>query len=122
MFADNQPPYTYDAEHSYIKPDPSDGGKQVIVHWAIKVNRLCPGSIYRTIVDARTGAKVTYDATPAFLSIKQDDTVLERSFHLPEEILSGPKIYRANAEYYCNPLQRFFPLKVQTPDIKFTVN
>jgi hypothetical protein len=121
LLADNQPPYVYDAEQSYVIPSHTSPGHQVAVHWSIKVNRLCPGSIVRTIVDARTGARTSYDPTPAILTIETTDTVLDRTFLLPQGMGLGRKIYRANAEYVCNPLQRIWPLKVQTPDLLFEV-
>jgi hypothetical protein len=121
LLADNQPPYVYIVDESYVIPSHVSPGHQVAVHWSIKVNRLCPGSIVRTIVDARTGARVSYDPTPAILTIESGDTALDRSFLLPDGIRPGNKIYRANAEYICNPLQRIWPLKVQTPDLFFEV-
>jgi hypothetical protein len=121
MFADNQPPYSYIVEKSYVIPNPSHAGHQVLIHWEFKINRLCPGTIVRTIVDAKTGATISYDPTPALSTVKIGDTFLERTFFLPEGIRPGPKLYRANAEYVCNPLHRVWPLKVQTPDIPFEV-
>lgn len=121
LLADNQPPYIYDIEQSYVIPSRASPGHQVAVHWSIKVNRLCPGSIVRTIVDARTGARMSYDPTPGDMTIEPTDTVLDRTFLLPQGMGLGPKIYRANAEYACNPLQRIWPLKVQTPDLLFEV-
>jgi hypothetical protein len=121
MAADNQSPYTYIVEQSYVRPNPAHSGRQVTVHWELKINRICPGVIVRTIVDARTKAKVSYDPAPALVTVKAGDTSLERTFLLPEEMLPGPKLYRANAEYVCNPLHRIWPLKVQTPDLAFEV-
>lgn len=121
MLADNQPPYTYFGDESYIIPQRASPGHQVSVHWKIKVNRLCPGAIVRTIVDARTGARTSYDPTPAIVTIRPEDTSLDRTFMLPEGMGAGRKLYRANAEYVCNPLQRIWPLKVQTPDLMFEV-
>lgn len=121
MAADNVPPYNYIVERSYVKPNPAPSGRQVTVHWEFKINRLCPGAVGRTIVDAKSGARVSYDPTPALSTVRPGDTSLERTFFLPEEMPPGPKLYRANAEYACNPLQRIWPLKVQTPDLPFEV-
>jgi hypothetical protein len=65
---------------------------------------------------------VSYDPTPALGTVKIGDTSIERTFFLPEGMLPGRKLYRANAEYICNPLHRIWPLKVQTPDIPFDVS
>lgn len=121
MIADNLSPYEYIAAESSVIPSQALAGHQVTVHWQIKVNRLCPGAIVRTIVDARTGARTSYDPTPAILTIRVTDTALDRTFLLPEGIRPGPKIYRANAEYICNPLHRIWPLRIQTPDLHFEV-
>lgn len=122
MVGDNQPPYSYIVEQSYVIPNPSQSGHQVQVHWQFKINRLCPGSIVRTVVDAKTGAKFSYDPTPALGTVRGGDDHLDRTFFLPDGIRPGPKLYRANAEYICNPLHRIWPLKVQTPDIPFEVS
>lgn len=121
MIADNQPPYTYFADGSYLIPERAAPGHQISVHWKIKVNRLCPGAIVRTVVDARTGARMSYDPTPAMVTIQMGDSSLDRTFLLPQGMGPGRKLYRANAEYVCNPLQRIWPLKVQTPDLFFDV-
>lgn len=121
LAADNQPPYSYIVDKSYIKPNPAHPGRQIIVHWEFKINRLCPGIVIRTIADAITGASISYDPAPVFNQVKFGDTSLERTFFLPEGMLPGKKLYRAHAEYVCNPLQRIWPLKVQTPDIAFEV-
>lgn len=121
LLADNQPPYDYIVNQSYVRPDPAHGGQQVTVHWELKVKRICPGIIIRTIVDAKTKASVSYDPTPAAATVRIGDTSLERTFFLPAAILPGPKLYRVNAQYICNPLQHLWPLKVQTPDLVFEV-
>lgn len=121
LIADNTPPYIYFADESYVKPSVTQKGHQVEVYWKLKVNRICPGHIIRSIVDEKTGVKFSYDPYPAISAIKIGDDHLSRTFLLPEGISPGKKIYRANAEYVCNPLQRFWPLKVQTPDLQFEI-
>lgn len=121
LIADNQPPYVYFADASYVKPSVTQKGHQVEVYWKLKVNRICPGHIIRSIVDEKTGVKFSYDPYPAISAIKIEDDHLSRTFLLPEGISPGKKIYRANAEYACNLLQRFWPLKVQTPDLYFEI-
>lgn len=120
LLADNQPPYEYDVDKSYIKPNPALPGRQVTVHWALKVNRPCKGFIVRSIIDAKTRVIVSYDPI-ASLGRPPNEQYMERTFYLPENIESGTKIYRVNGEYSCNILQRFWPLKVQTPDLYFEI-
>lgn len=122
MYFDNQPPYEYDISNSYITPSKPHAERQVTVHWAFKsVNRICPGSIVRYIIDAQNKTKITYDATPAALSIDLKDLSLDRTFMLPPNVTIGPKIYRSEGFYICNPLQHFWPLRVSTPDLHFEI-
>lgn len=120
LAADNQPPYDYDVSKSYIKPSVSQAGHQVTVHWEVKINRICKGFIVRNIIDSRTGAITSYDPVAA-LGLPTGDDFLDRTFFLPEGMGVGPKLYRVQAEYNCNLLQNFFPLKVQTPDLHFVI-
>lgn len=121
LIADNQPPYTYYPDESYVKPSTTYPGHQVEVYWKLKVNRVCRGTAVRIIVDERTGARFSYDPTAATATIKLGDDHLRRTFLLPDGISPGKKMYRAEGEYVCNILQRFFPLKVVTPELQFEV-
>ncbi|HEX2558401.1 MAG TPA: hypothetical protein VHK86_08790, partial [Nitrososphaera sp.] len=124
MAADNQPPYEYDAENSFIIPSVADDGDQIRVMWKItKVNRICPGSNRRVLFDPKTGAHIaTYDPTPAAFSDSLRDGYLNRAFQLPRQLPSGPIGYRATVCYECNPFQKFLkPLCVTTPDLFFTI-
>lgn len=122
MFADNEPPYVFDVERSYITPVRVQSLEPVIVHWyLLKINRICPGIIIRYIVDSKTGIKTTYDATNAVVPDNKDDRELERVFFLPQGITPGPKIYRSDGLYVCNMVHRFWPLHVLSPDLHFDV-
>jgi len=122
MFADNVPPYVYDVSRSYVVPSRTTVDKQVTVHWAFKrINRVCPGSIVRYIIDEQTRIKTTYDATAVAPTIDVKDHVLNRTFYLPPDITPGPKIYRAEMYFQCNLLQHIFPLHVVTPDLHFEI-
>lgn len=122
MYLDNVPPYEYDAGKSYIVPSRAHVEHQVTIHWAItKINRICRGYVVRFIIDADTGVKTTYDATPAATSVERGDTELDRTFTLPPNVAPGVKIYRSEGFYSCNPLQQLWPLRVVTPDIRFEV-
>lgn len=122
MMADNQPPYEYDASNSYIIPQQSRVDHQVVVHWQFKrVNRVCPGSVTRVIVDARSGAQTTFDPTAVAASVTTKSTHLDRTFTLPPNLAPGPQLYRAHVAFRCNMLQHFWPLMVRTPDLSFEV-
>ncbi len=122
MLSDIQPPYEFDVDKSYIVPHRAIGGRQLTVHWHVKrVNRICPGTITRFIVDAKTGARISYDPTLAAKSIDLKDNTFDRTFYLPEGIAPGVKYYYAEGNYACNPLQRFYPLLARTPRLTFEV-
>jgi hypothetical protein len=123
MAADYQPPYEYDASRSYIIPDPAMPGNQLLVHWELKkVNRICTGSITRFVVDALTKERIAYDPTTAAQNVELDDTYLNRTLLLPSGISPGDKEYYADGEFHCNLLQRFFPLRVRSPRLYFSVS
>jgi hypothetical protein len=122
MFADNTPPYEYDAEQSYIVPSTAHDGEQITVMWKLKkINRICPGSNHRVLFDPKTRVILaSYDPTPAAVSESIIDGYLNRTFLLPRGALPEGAIgYRANVCYVCNPLQRLFPLCVTTPELFF---
>lgn len=125
MAADNQPPYEYDAEKSYIVPSKAHDGDQITVMWKLaKINRICPGSNRRILFDPRTRVILaSYDPTPAAVSESIHEGYLNRTFLLPRGALpEGPIGYRANVCYECNPFQRFIkPLCVATPELFFSV-
>ena len=123
MTFDTTPPYEYDAAGSYIVPRLTQAGHQITVHWRLRrVNRICPGTITRTIVDAVTGVRTTYDPVPAAGVIELADEELDRTFLLPQGIASGRKLYYSDGAYGCNPLQRYWsPLRVRTPTLEFEI-
>ena len=122
MAFDNMPPYEYDAEKSYIVPKETPAGRQMTVSWKLKkINRVCIGSITRHVVDQDTMVRFSYDPTAAAATIDISDDVLNRTFFLPPNVATGKKWYYADAEFACNPLQRFYPLRVRTPRLSFEV-
>lgn len=123
MLADNQPPYEYDAENSYVIPSKTMAGRQMSVHWKLKkLNRICSGSVTRVIVDEQTGVRTYYDPTPVTRTLDIGDMTIDRTFYLPPLISPGPKWYYADIEYACNILQHFYPLRVRTPRLPFNVD
>lgn len=124
MAADNQPPYEYDVENSYIIPYYAKDGSQITVRWRLKnVNRICPGSNRRVLFDPITKVVIaTYDPTPAALSDSVKDGYLNRTFLLPQSLPEGRTGYRATVCYECNPFQKYVrALCITTPDIFFNV-
>lgn len=124
MMADNQPPYEYDAEKSYIIPERAKDGSQITVRWRIKhINRICPGSNRRMLFDPVTKVILaSYDPTPAALSDSIKDSYLNRTFLLPQSLPEGDIGYRATVCYECNLFQKYArPLCVTTPELYFKI-
>jgi hypothetical protein len=120
MSLDDQPPYVYNANQSFIIPDPAPQGAMVTVEWALTtVRRECPGSVQRTFRDLDTGRIVTVlDTTPMSRSVRQGDKRLPRSFELPPD-LPARVGYSAKVCAQCNLLQHVFPMCFNTPEITF---
>lgn len=130
MITDNKPPYEW--TFGEIVPNPTSNGAQVQVHWKIKISRHCPGLINRQVVgpvydfeadgSKRTSALIrNYDPFPAFAPTFVDPD-LWVTFNLPTNLEPGNYIYRVSGDYNCNLLQRFWPLHVKLPEIKFKVS
>ncbi len=121
MSLDNEPPYVWDASETSITPNPAKGGEMVTVNWKMTINRICPGSSSRSLIDADTGMVIaTYDATPVSAVIRTGDKSLIRTFQLPRGL--PPRVgYKSTICFRCNVLQALMPLCVSTPTIKFRV-
>lgn len=123
MMFDTLPPYEYDELQSYVIPEHTPAGRQMLVHWKFKrVNRTCVGSITRYVVDQETKIRISYDPTAAARTVDRDDMALDRTFYLPPNTVPGKKWYYVDAEFACNPLQHFYPLRVRTPRLTFEVD
>lgn len=119
---DNQRPYTFDAAESYIIPTIANGNDQMIVAWKVRVHRQCEGAVRRELFDPRTQVVLAvYDPQPAHRNSMLGEGYFNKTFLLPRMIQPGRVGYRARLEYYCNPLQRIWPIRYVTPELFFTV-
>lgn len=120
---DNQRPYAFDASKSVIIPNVAIGNDQMIVKWWVHVYRQCDGIITRELFDPQTQVILAvYDQQRASLSaVARGPGTLNKTFLLPRQIQTGRIGYRSRLEYYCNPLQRIWPIRYQTPDLFFEV-
>jgi hypothetical protein len=120
---DNQRPYIFDGAESYILPNPATGNDQMIVAWKVKVHRQCEGLIRRELFDPRTQVVLSlYDAQPTHIhTLPLGDQYYNRTFLLPKMIQTGRIGYRSKLEYYCNPLQRIWPIQYTSPELFFEV-
>ena len=134
MMLDREPPYI--SESGRITAAPPDrcglpdktpvglmAGGCAAIDWKIKAIRNCkPASqfnVTRVIVDQQ-GQHVLPKATSIY-SLEEYPKELTRYFPLPTTLAVGPASYRSTALYACNPLQYFFPIVVDRPDVLFTV-
>jgi hypothetical protein len=126
IFLDRDQPYVHD--YGTITPTDPKPGDQLTVQWIMKkVNRVCDGWVQREIIDSQ-GVICVYERQPAIrrdqLSAQQKGGTpdrLMRSFPLCDRAAPGPAKYRAYTCYECNPLQKWFPVCVRTPDINFNI-
>lgn len=119
MLLDRTPPYT--GHQGEVVPAEPRAGEWMTVAWTVKVNRVCPGTIQREVVDAKR-VVWNYDVQPAIRREQlTDENRLHRSFILPTGASPGPARYRARTCYRCNPLQAWWPICSWTPEIPFTI-
>lgn len=117
MVFDSAPPYEWDGGE--VHPDPAPDGAQISVCWKLRINRICPGTIQRQIIDSRAEVH-NYD--PVLAAAKEDVSAhFCVTFALPLGLPRGPAKYRVHAAYACNPLQYVWPIRVTTPEITFTL-
>lgn len=113
---DYQRPYMFILEGSRIVPTEANGNDQMIVSWNVRTARECDGSVRRELFDPHTQVVLAlYDPQPS------PKTSAPATFLLPRQIQPGKIGYRARLEFWCNPLQRIWPIVYYTPDLFFTV-
>lgn len=110
-----------------VDPEP---GARIDVIWYIKPIRTCAPStknnVTRQITDS-TGVVWGDFASPSHFGswVKAEDAPdkLVNTIELPHGIARGPARYSSRACYTCDPftLQRFLPVCVTAPDIRFNV-
>lgn len=134
MMLDREPPYIRESGKitpaSYDKcglPEKSPSGIVAggcaAIDWKIRAIRNCkPASqfnVSRTIVDQQ--GEHTLPKVTSIYSLEEYPKEITRYFPLPTTLAVGPASYRSVALYACNPLQYFFPIAVERPDVHFMV-
>lgn len=121
MALDNEQPYTYDGPTSRVIPDPVRQNSMVEVDWAIKVNRICPGTVQRFFRNCNDDSPpITTDTTQVSRAVRPNAARIRRAFQLPPN-LPAHTCYSALVCSECNWLQQFKPLCFVTPEISFRV-
>lgn len=121
---DNQHPYEFIAEQSLIIPNEAQGNDQMLVKWKVRFHRTCPGLIRRRLFDPRTEVILAeYDPQQTSPDAPtHSEGYLNKTFLLPKQIQTGWVGYKASLEYWCNPVQRLWPLRYDTPVLFFKVS
>lgn len=123
LLLDRSPPFI--VTNGRIDPPHPIVNGAIVVTWDIKSTRSCQPSsgatVTRTIVDSK-GVKHTYAPVRAVYGTPEQHEAgeIERRIPLPENI-SGPAKYSSIACYACNPLQQFWPICIQMPEIAFEI-
>lgn len=118
---DYQRPYDFHGDGSFIIPAEASGNDQMLVKWRVTLHRRCPGLVRRELFDPVTGVVLaTYDPQPASPA-QLDEGFLNKTFMLPRMMQPGWVGYRSHLEYWCNPLQYWYPIRYDTPVLYFKV-
>lgn len=139
MLLDREPPYVreqgeivpfgrWQAEcGSAIDPEPTGitPGACVGVRWSIRVIRNCPPANARSINRSLTDSEGVrwplatvpghYGTTPAPLP------AITRYFRIPSGAARGPAVYQSSAAFACNPLQHWWPIIIDKPDVQLDI-
>jgi hypothetical protein len=118
MATDRDPPFQRGPGRIFpVNPLP---GSAVEVEWEGKRIRDCDGYVYRKIIDSH-GVVFSIEGVPVTYFKTRNPDPLVRYFRLPVGAAPGPAKYIATTHYYCNPLHRWWPIVVETPQIDFNL-
>lgn len=122
VVGDRRAPFTFESgEMLTAMPRPGD---TVTVRWIGTFYRECEGVVHRSIVDSGNALHLLSPIFSVLSNVEVDpgkSYSWQRSFNLPLAITSGSARYKTAPEYWCNGLQKLWPIKVAVPDIQFVV-
>jgi hypothetical protein len=120
MLMDRTPPF--ELLLGRVIPSEVAPGSEMTIEWTVKTNRVCPGYVERRVILADKSV-ITYDWTPAIRREDISNERLIRSFVLSRRAsdVPGSAHYRSRTCYTCNPLQHWWPICSDTPELPFTV-
>ena len=120
--SDRSPPYIL--QNGVVSPDPAVRGDPIHLDSDVIVYKPgCHGTFQRTITDAG-GFPWAYPPIPTqFNDLPPDKyrVATPTSYVLPMAIASGQACSVTVTTFYCNPLHNWWPIKVTTPPVCFTV-
>lgn len=137
MLADRRAVHAYSGAQAY--PENIHRGDTITIVLEIERHRDCPGTVHRSLllsdgtrylydpVQAARGPQVSYYRTARPGEWPRPGSIV-REFRIPIRIggrvvPSGPTIYSARVEYYCNFMQQFlrWPIVHEAPNITFRI-
>jgi len=108
-------------ESGYIAEDPVRPGQRVHVRWTTTWQRQCEGVLSRELVGSDGVVKAYrkhFLRVPVNLGRQTSDT----RFIVPEDMAQGEAVYSGIIRFHeCGVTSRFVPLKVEVPEIGFSV-
>ena len=120
--SDRQVPYIL--QNGVVSPNPAIHGEEIHIESDVIVSKNgCRGVFQRTIIDAG-GYPWAFPPSPT-----QFNDLPPGKYHvatplryiLPMGAASGEACSITETTFYCNPLHKFWPIKVHTACVKFTV-
>lgn len=122
--------WPYAPERGEVFPQRARPNSQVSVTYYGKRNRLCPGEVYRTMIERCSGKVHSWVPSPSVASAQagSPDGAVRRELVLPADMRPAEGedemmvCYRVLTCYACNPLQRIvWPICVPAPELRFWV-
>ena len=119
LVLDREPPVIVE-DAAYIGPWPITPGESFYIRYSVNRKKLCPYTIQPLIFD---GASVRYVLEQQNIlaagPLGPDIYEVERT--VPEGAAHGWARYSTVLEFYCNPIQRYWPVQMVTPTVRFKV-
>jgi len=116
--SDREPPFVRGT--GYIIPQAVSPEGEFEVHWEGKRVKDCGGVVHRFIRDSKGDLWALPSSTVRYSKITENGVPLN-SAKIPRGIACGPAEYVADALHVCNITHRIWPIRVNTPTIKFTI-
>lgn len=125
LIGDRSDPYTN--FQGKVETDPAVPGQLVRVHFSGEYKRSCHGQVFYSIIDSGRNVHLLDplptipDNSPRDLNKAEGKIEWVREFTLPLGVAEGKATLRTSPEYWCNPLQVYWPVRTTPHDFPFNV-
>ena len=110
----------YERSAGEMIPPEARAGEQIFVRWTGEKKRDCPGIVHRVFIDS-AGTYHPVEFAGAVYARVGIGMPLLRPLTVPAKMACGPAQYIARTEFYCNPVQRLWPIVSNAPPVIFKV-